>query len=35
MDNNASFSLPVGISLLAVFAALGIISWISGLTYIA
>ncbi len=35
MENKTSFSLSVGISLLAVAVSLGVLSWINGLQYIA
>ncbi len=35
MENKTSFSVSVGISLLAVAVSLGILSWINGLTFIA
>lgn len=35
MENKATFSLSVGVALLAVVLALGTISWINGLQYIS
>ncbi len=35
MKKNTSFSLSVGISLLALVVSLGVISWVNGLQYIS
>ena len=35
MEKNTSFSLSVGISLLAIVLVLGVISWVNGLQFIS
>ena len=35
MENNSSFSLSVGLTILAVVVSLGVISCVSGLQYIS
>ncbi len=35
MENKTSFSLTVGIAILATVLALGALSWVSGLQYIS
>ncbi len=35
MENKTTFSLSVGITILAVVVSLGVLSWVSGLQYIS